>query len=139
MARLDNPLLEDLGIELVAWREGYCELALAVSERHLNRRGRLQGGVAATLLDAACGYAGLLRSGQPEPGEAATITLAVNYLARISQGRIRAVGRTTGGGRSIFFSSGELFAQDGALAATAQGSFKRARADVATSAGAAPC
>lgn len=126
MSRLANPLLEDLGIELVDWREGRCELQLVLAERHLNRRGCLQGGVTATLLDAACGYAGLLQAGQAEPGEAATITLGVNYLAKLSQGRIRAVGRVTGSGRSIYFSSGELFAEDGTLAATAQGSFKRA-------------
>lgn len=139
MPALANPLLEDLGIELVAWREGYCELQLTLAERHLNRRGRLQGGVTATLLDAACGYAGLLRAGQPEPGDAATITLGVNYLAKLSQGRVRAVGRMTGSGRSIFFSSGELFAEDGTLAATAQGSFKRAPVDADARIGEASC
>lgn len=138
MPALANPLLEDMGIELVAWREGYCELQLMLAERHLNRRGRLQGGVTATLLDAACGYAGLLRAGQAGPGEAATITLSVNYLAKLSQGRVLAIGRVTGSGRSIYFSSGELLAGDGTLAATAQGSFKRAPSDTGAS-GSAPC
>lgn len=123
---LANPLLEGLGIELVEWREAYCELQLEVSERHLNRRGRLQGGVAATLLDAACGYAGLIVAGRPEPTEAATITLTVSYLAKIGRERIRAVARVTGGGQRIYFSSGELYVEDGTLAATAQGSFRRA-------------
>jgi uncharacterized protein (TIGR00369 family) len=139
MRALANPLLEDLGIELMAWREGYCELQLTLADRHLNRRGRLQGGVTATLLDAACGYAGLLQPGQADPGDAATITLSVNYLAKLSQGRIRAVARVTGSGRSIFFSSGELFAEDGTLAATAQGSFKRAPIDTDPRSGGAAC
>jgi len=139
MRALENPLLEDLGIELVTWREGYCELQLVLAERHLNRRGRLQGGVTATLLDAACGYAGLLRVEEAEPGDAATITLSVNYLAKLSQGRIRAVGQVTGSGRSIYFSSGELFAQDGTLAATAQGSFKRAPVNPAHRIGGSSC
>jgi len=139
MPRLANPLLEDLGIELVAWHEGHCELQLFLAERHLNRRGRLQGGVTATLLDAACGYAGLLQAGQAEPGEAATITLSINYLGKLSQGRVRAVGRVTGGGRSIYFSSGELFAEDGTLAATAQGSFKRAPIETDARMGRAAC
>lgn len=138
MSRLANPLLEDLGVELTAWREGHCELQLVLAERHLNRRGRLQGGVTATLLDAACGYAGLLQTGQAEPGEAATITLTVNYLGKLSQGRVRAIGRVTGSGRSIYFSSGELFSEDGTLAATAQGSFKRAPA-AADASGSGPC
>lgn len=139
MPGLANPLLQDLGVELVAWRQGMCELELVVAERHLNRRGQLQGGVTATLLDAACGYAGLLQAGSPAPGEAATITLSVNYLAKLSQGRIRAVGRMTGGGRGIYFSSGELLAQDGTVAATAQGSFKRACAENSSGAESASC
>ena len=126
MPALDNPLLHDLGITVAEWRPGWCEMQLEVAPRHLNRRGRVQGGVAATLLDAVCGYAGLLQPGQSEPGEAATITLTVSYIGKLAQGRLRAVGRVTGSGRSIYFASGELFADDGSLAATAQGSFKRA-------------
>lgn len=122
---MGNPMLQDLGVRLLAWRPGYCELYLDLAPRHLNRRGRLQGGVAATLLDAACGYAGLLDTPEGPPGDAATITLTVNYLHKLDQGRVRVVGRVTGAGRSIFFSSGELYAQDGTLAATAQGSFKK--------------
>jgi len=126
IAALDNPLLEDLGIRLVAWREEVCELELDLQPRHLNRRGRVQGGVTATLLDAACGYAGLLSPSSPTPAEASTITLTVNYLAKLSVGTVRAVGRRTGGGRNIYFSSGKLYAPDGTLAATAQGSFRLA-------------
>jgi uncharacterized protein (TIGR00369 family) len=125
---LDNPLLEDLGVRIVAWREGFCELALPLQGRHLNRRGRVQGGVIATLLDAACGYAGLLSPSSSQPAEGATITLTVNYLAKLTAGTVRAVGRSTGGGRSIYFSSGELYSPEGMLAATAQGSFRRAGA-----------
>jgi uncharacterized protein (TIGR00369 family) len=123
---LDNPLLEDLGVRLLAWDEGVCELGLELQPRHLNRRGRLQGGVTATLLDAVCGYAGLLSSASAEPAEAATITLSVSYLAKSSAGTLRAVGRRTGGGRNIYFSCGELYAEDGTLIATAQGSFRKA-------------
>jgi uncharacterized protein (TIGR00369 family) len=131
-ASIANPLLQDLGISVAEWRPGFCEMQLTVAPRHLNRRGRLQGGVAATLLDAVCGYAGLLQPGRPEPDEGATITLTVNYLGKLTEGPVRARGRVTGGGRSIYFSSGELYAADGSLAATAQGSFKRASAQ-------APC
>lgn len=121
-----NPLLQDLGIAVAEWRPGFCAMQLDIAQRHLNRRGRLQGGVAATLLDAVCGYAGLLQPDRQEPDDAATITLTVNYIGKLTHGRLRAVGRVTGGGRSIYFASGELYAEDGSLAATAQGSFKRA-------------
>lgn len=122
---LDNPLLEDLGVRMLAWWEGWCELELPLQPRHLNRRGRVQGGVTATLLDAACGYAGLVSS-SGRPTEAATISLTVNYLAPLETGIVRAIGRVTGGGRNIYFASGELHGPDGRLAATAQGSFRRA-------------
>lgn len=125
-AGTDNPLLRDLGITVAEWRPGYCAMELEVAQRHLNRRGRLQGGVAATLLDAVCGYAGLLQPGRAAPDEAATVTLTVSYLGALREGRVRAVGQLRGGGRNIYFSSGELYAADGVLAATAQGSFRRA-------------
>lgn len=129
MTPTGNPLLDDLGVRLLQWREGHCEMELQIAERHLNRRGRLQGGVTATMLDAVCGYSGLMQPGSEEPGDAATITLTINYLAKLTSGTVRAVGRVTGGGRSIYFASGELYAADGTLAATAQGSFKRAPLD----------
>ena len=56
---LDNPFLETLGIQRSAWREGFAEFQLRVQPALLNRQQILQGGVIATMLDAACGYAGL--------------------------------------------------------------------------------
>lgn len=118
-------MLEHLGVELVEWRPGYCQLALPLVSWHLNRRGRVQGGVAATLLDAACGYSGLLTAGA-EAGDAATIMLSISYLRKLDHGRCIAIGRVTAEGRSIYFASGQLFAEDGCLVATASGSFKKA-------------
>jgi acyl-coenzyme A thioesterase PaaI-like protein len=50
-----NPLLGYLGIRLVEWQPGRAEFAIDIEHRHLNRSGFLQGGVTATILDAACG------------------------------------------------------------------------------------
>jgi uncharacterized protein (TIGR00369 family) len=123
---LDNPLLEHLGIRLVDTAPGRCEFRLDVEPRHLNRSASLHGGVVATLLDAACGYAGLhAEDGEAPPAQAVTVMLAISYLGRVDAGRIRALGRVTGGGRKVYFSSAELIAEDGRLIATAQGSFKR--------------
>ncbi|APX26177.1 hypothetical protein Ga0080559_TMP201 (plasmid) [Salipiger profundus] len=122
MDSLTNPLLNDLGITLSQWEEGQAEFRLMLCPRHLNRHGQLQGGVIATLLDVACGYAGI------EPGSrasAVTITLNISYVAGVSEGEIIARGAVSGGGRRIYFSGGELRAPDGRLLATAQGSFKR--------------
>ena len=122
----DNPLLDHLGIRVVDWAPARCELQLDIEPRHLNRQASLQGGVTATLLDAACGYAGLLTQPDAAPGHAVTLMLAIAYLGRADRGRLTAIGRVTGGGRGIYFASAELTAADGRLVATAQGTFKRA-------------
>lgn len=118
---LANPLLEHLGVRLLTWEAGACCLALPLEPRHLNRQASLQGGVTATLLDAACGYAGLQASG----AQAVTLSLSINYLARASEGDVTATGRVTGGGRRVYFASAELHDAAGRLLATAQGAFKR--------------
>lgn len=119
---LGNPLLDHLGIGLIRWQEGLAEFRLVIEARHLNRQGRLQGGVIATLLDVCSGYAGI----EPESAAGAlTITLNISYIGGVAEGEITARGRVTGGGRRIFFAEGEVRAGDGRLIATAQGSFKR--------------
>lgn len=121
----DNPLLEYLGIELVDVGAGHATFQIEVGARHLNRQGSLQGGVAATLLDAACGYAGLAAREGEAMGHAVTVTLAISYIRRAGPGRLRATGRVTKMGRSLYFASGELLTEAGELVATAQGAFKR--------------
>lgn len=122
----DNPLLDDLGIRLTSVTHGACTLELDIEPRHLNRQGSLQGGVSATLLDAACGYAGL-QGEDGRMGNAVTLMLTISYLGRVSTGRVRATAHVTRAGRSIYFSSAELTAENGDPIATAQGTFKRSR------------
>jgi uncharacterized protein (TIGR00369 family) len=128
----DNPLLDYLGIELVEWKPGRAIFELDVQARHLNRQGTLQGGVTATLLDAACGYAGLLRESDQEPQNAVTVMLTISYMAKVQAGRLRAVGEVTTAGRKIFFASGTLSASDGRVIATSQGTFKLASGKLAS-------
>ncbi|CAN7772436.1 PaaI family thioesterase [Variovorax sp. LjRoot290] len=123
---VDNPLLDYLGIERVGVAPGEATFELLVGPRHLNRQGKLQGGVTATLLDAACGYAGLVSDDGAAFGNAVTVMLNISYVRGVSAGRLRAVGKVTKTGRTMYFSSGELLAEDGRLLATAQGAFMRA-------------
>lgn len=120
-----NPLLEHLGIELIEVESGRAVFAMTISPKHLNRQGSLQGGVSATLLDAACGYAGLATGNGETLGNAVTVMLNISYLRRVDSGRIRAIGTVTRMGRSVYFSAAELLTEDGQLIATAQGVFKR--------------
>lgn len=123
---IDNPLLESLGIRLAHVGPGTCTFELDLEPRHLNRQRTLQGGVSATLLDAACGYAGLHQDGG-DLGNAVTLMLSICYLDKVSTGRVRATARITRAGRGVYFSTAELVADSGACIATAQGTFKRAR------------
>jgi uncharacterized protein (TIGR00369 family) len=125
--RLSNPLLDHLGLKLVLWDIGRCEFELAIGARHLNRQSSLHGGVVATLLDAACGYAGLITAPNTTPANAWTVMLTISYLDKTAKGTIRAVGQVTRSARSLFLSTGKLLTEDGLLLATAQGTFKRAK------------
>lgn len=120
----ENPFLQHLGVEILAWRPGYAELGCALRSEMLNRSGALQGGVVATLLDAACGYSGLFaESGEPKR-HGVTISLMVNYMGRIQSGRVRAIGHLKGGGRSVFFAYGEVIDESGTVVASGQTAHK---------------
>jgi uncharacterized protein (TIGR00369 family) len=127
--RLGNPLLAHLGLKLVLWDIGRCEFELAIGAHHRNRQSSLHGGVVATLLDAACGYAGLITAPDTVPSNAWTVMLTISYLDKTARGKIRAVGQVTRSARSLYFSMGKLLTEDGLLLATAQGTFKRAKRD----------
>jgi len=104
---------------------GHATFEIDVDQRHLNRQGSLQGGVAATLLDAACGYAGLAAHDGDALGNAVTVMLNISYIRKVGTGRLRCIGHVTKSGRTMYFSSGELVTGAGDRIATAQGVFKR--------------
>jgi uncharacterized protein (TIGR00369 family) len=123
---LNNPFLERLGITLADWREGHVELRLLLADAHGNRTGIAQGGVIATLLDAACGYAGLFSPQYERQEDATTITLSINYIAPAKLFEpVFAVGWVTGQGRSIYYATAEVLDEKRNRIATAQGAFKR--------------
>jgi uncharacterized protein (TIGR00369 family) len=124
----ENPLLAFLGIELLQWQAERATFGLTIDRQHLNRQAKLQGGVLATLLDVACGYAGLWRPPGEPMAQAVTVMLTVSYLATVQAGRVTATGRITRSGRWIYFATGDVISEDGTLLATAQGSFRRSSA-----------
>ncbi len=124
---LDNPFLETLGVSRTAWREGYAEFQVRVQPALLNRRRVLQGGVIATLLDAACGYSGLFSADPHRPVHGVTLSLTLNFLDKGLGDMVIAKGFLERKGKSIFFARGEAWVDSGILIATAQGTFKYAR------------
>ncbi len=121
----ENPLLAYLGIELIDWEPLRARFSMEVRPHHLNRGGSLQGGVIATILDAACGYAGLWQDDASPAQSGVTAMLAISFLARVRSGRVIADGRISVAGRSLYFAEGALVDANGELIATAQGTFKK--------------
>lgn len=107
-------------------RRARCRLL--VDERHTNRHGVLHGGIAAMLLDSACGATASLTLDDSGRRPFLTISLNTDFVSAGRQGGVTATGRVIGGGRSLLFVAGELLHDDGTLIATATGVFKRAPA-----------
>ena len=120
----ENPFLQSLGVEIVTWRSGYAELSCKLKPEMLNRSGALQGGVVATLIDAACGYSGLYSALDEPKRHGVTISLSVNYMGRLQSGRVRAIGYLKGAGRKVFFAYGEVLDEAGKVVASGQTAHK---------------
>ena len=123
--QLSNPFLQSLGVELVHWAVGEAEFHMPIEARHLNRQGMLHGGLVATLLDAACGYAGLHSAEGEEEVHGVTVMLNIAYLKAARSGSVIARGRVSRSGRSLYFAEAALETAGGELLATAQGTFKQ--------------
>jgi acyl-coenzyme A thioesterase PaaI-like protein len=124
---LKNPFLETIGARLVAWREGYAEMSLAVSPMLRNRSGVVQGGAMCALLDAAAGYAGLYTMPGAPCVHGLTLSLTTNFLATASGNVLNCKGYLEKKGCSVYFGRAELWMDDMALVATAVGTFRYMR------------
>lgn len=98
---------------------------LDVAPQHTNRHNVLHGGIAACLLDNACGTTGSLTVDPSGTAPFLTISMTTQYIAPGLPGRITAKGTVVGGGRSLLYINGELTHEDGTLIATSAGVFKR--------------
>jgi uncharacterized protein (TIGR00369 family) len=123
---LENPFLASIGLSRTAWRDGYAEFRLRLQPGLLNRQRVLQGGVVATLLDAACGYAGLYSADPQRPIHAVTLSLTLNFLDKGVGDTLIGKGFLERKGRSVYFARGEAWIDSQTLIATAQGTFKYA-------------
>ncbi|WP_293451188.1 PaaI family thioesterase [Planktotalea sp.] len=105
--------------------DGTARCWLDLDARHLNRHNVLHGGVATMLLDSASGAAGSLTVDDTGKAPFLTVSLTTQFVASGLPGRVTAVGRVTGGGRSLKYITAELHHEDGTLIATSTGVFKR--------------
>lgn len=110
--------------------DGLARCHLDLDARHLNRHGRLHGGIAAALLDNASGAVGSLSMDPSGRHPWITVSMTINYLAPGRPGHVTATARITGGGRRTRFIAAELRHEDGTVIATSTGVFQPIRRPV---------
>ncbi|KAF0123628.1 MAG: hypothetical protein FD152_3273 [Xanthobacteraceae bacterium] len=123
-----SPFHRLIGWEVVEWTDGRAVLKCPVREDYMNRGGALHGGLVATLMDSAGGYAAL--GGPPKDANqidrrGVTLSLTVNYLGTARDGVLTVTATRTGGGRSIAFVSIRVDDSDGNTIADGVGTFRR--------------
>lgn len=118
------PFQAHVGFDVVDWSDGFCRLEQPVIPHLGNRYGIPHGGVMATLIDTAMGYA-CTHTGDPDNRRLVmTLSLNVNYVGQV-QGRLMICeGRKTGGGRKTAFAEAIITDDTGALIATGTGVFR---------------
>ncbi|GAP37212.1 PaaI family thioesterase [Piscinibacter sakaiensis] len=115
------PFLAHLGLVRERVGGGEAVFTLDLRPELLNNHGAGHGGVVMTLLDAAMANAALSRIDFAR--EVVTIDLHVAFM-RPAAGRLRCVGRATGGGRSVCYCEAELSDAGGTVLAKAMGTFR---------------
>ncbi|MHA1152772.1 MAG: PaaI family thioesterase [Alphaproteobacteria bacterium] len=116
---------ELIDYRLTAWTENEAEISFEAEARHMNRSGLLHGGVLATVIDAACGFAGCYEPPPSQGRRVLTLSLTTQYIGPVPAGtQLTTTATRSGGGRTIFFASCEVRDAEGRLVATGSGTFK---------------
>lgn len=125
-ALIETPsaLQNHLGYEMTGWARDHARIELPLAPFLMNRQGLPHGGIHATLLDTAMGYAGCYTGDPRHPQMALTLSLTVNYLGQAQGTRLIAEARRTGGGKTTFFAEATVRDDTGALIATGTGVFR---------------
>ena len=116
-----------LGIELADWSDGYARLTMPVEAFVLNRHGAVHGGVHASMLDTAMGYAGCWTGDRDRRQMCLTLNLNVQFISRPKGEMLIGEGFRTGGGKSTFFAEGMLKDETGEVVAKGTGVFRYRR------------
>lgn len=113
------------GYRLALWQDDLAEVVVDLERKHMNRSGVLHGGLLATLIDVACGYAGTYCAVPGNVRRALTLSLTTQFIAAGLPGmHLTARGRRTGGGKGVFFADCEVTNENGLLIGRGEGVFK---------------
>ncbi len=116
-----GPFSDTAGLRLVKWELDYAECEIDVAPHLINGAGVFHGGAMSTLLDTCCAHSAIFCTVPENYRSGATVTLSVNFVAPVRLGqRVTAIARKTGGGGTMFMSSGEARDETGRIVGTAQ-------------------
>lgn len=115
------PFIEHLRITRDSTESGEATVSVELRPELLNNHAGGHGGLVMTLLDCAMAHAALSKLDYTK--EVVTVDMSVAFL-KPATGRLVAVGRAVGGGKSICFCEAHITNPNGELAARAMGTFK---------------
>jgi uncharacterized protein (TIGR00369 family) len=100
-------LMRTLGASIESIESGAVTLACSFNEGLTQQHGLLHGGVLASLVDVACGYAAL--SVMPGDREVLTVEFKIHFLKPAKTDRVIAVGQVVQAGRTLTVCEGSVF------------------------------
>ncbi|MFV2033299.1 MAG: PaaI family thioesterase [Gammaproteobacteria bacterium] len=103
--------MKTIGATIRSVQPGRVSIGMPYSDELTQQHDFIHGGIIATLLDSACGYAAF--SLMPEDAAVLTIEFKINLLSPAKGDWFEAIGRVKKPGRNITVSEGELYAHDG--------------------------
>ena len=113
-----------IGAHKTGYSDGYARFELEIGPHLLNPMGIPHGGVYASVLDTTLGSAGCWEGNPDTYRPSVTLNLNVSYLAQPRGSRLICEGHRVGGGKTIYFSEGEIRDETGVVLARATGTFK---------------
>jgi uncharacterized protein (TIGR00369 family) len=99
--------MRTLGATLESVESGTVTITCGFDERLTQQHGLLHGGVLASLVDVACGYAAL--SVMPADREVLTVEFKIHFLKPAKTDRVVAVGHVVQAGRTLTVCEGSIF------------------------------
>jgi uncharacterized protein (TIGR00369 family) len=99
--------MRTLGATLESVEPGAVTITCGFDERLTQQHGLLHGGLLASLVDVACGYAAL--SLLPADREVLTVEFKINFLKPAKTDRLVAVGQVVQSGRTLTVCEGTVF------------------------------
>ena len=99
--------MRTIGATLESVESGTVTITCGFGERLTQQHGLLHGGLLATLVDVACGYAAL--SVMPADREVLTVEFKIHFLKPAKTERVFAVGQVVQAGRTLTVCEGSVF------------------------------